>query len=128
MQDHGTFDVKLSPQAPAPGPESAELGRQTIDKQFHGELDAHSVGEMIGAFTAVKGSAGYGVMERVTGTLPGKRGSFLLQHSARMNRGAPQLPMHGVPDSGTDELTGLTGTRVRIEDGKHCITFDYSLG
>jgi hypothetical protein len=128
MQATGPFDVKLAPQPPAPGIESANLGRQTIDKQFHGDLEATSLGEMIAAMSSVQGSAGYVAMERVTGTLHGKRGSFVLQHLGIMNRGVPSLVVTVVPDSGTDALTGLTGSMaIQIEQGKHSYTFDYDL-
>lgn len=128
MQASGPFDVKLTPQTPAPGIESANLGRQTIDKQFHGDLEATSLGEMIAAMSTVQGSAGYVAMERVTGSLHGKRGSFVLQHTGIMNRGAPSLVITVVPDSGTDALTGLAGTmQIQIEQGKHAYIFDYEL-
>jgi hypothetical protein len=126
MQATGPFDVKLAPQPPAPGIESANLGRQTIDKQFHGDLEATSLGEMIAAMGGVQGSAGYVAMERVTGVLHGKRGTFVLQHTGIMDRGAPSLVITVVPDSGTDALTGLTGTMtIQIEQGKHSYVFDY---
>ena len=128
MQATGPFDVKLAPQPPAPGIESANLGRQTIDKQFHGDLEATSLGEMIAAMGGVQGSAGYVAMERVTGVLHGKRGTFVLQHTGIMDRGAPSLVITVVPDSGTDALTGLTGTMtIQIEQGKHSYVFDYGL-
>ncbi len=124
----GSFDIKLSPQAAAPGIEAAKLGRHTLDKQFHGELNAHSLGEMLAAGTEVKGSAGYVAIERVSGTLQGKKGSFVLTHSGIMNRGQAQLTVQVVPDSGTDELTGLTGQMsIQISNGQHFYTFDYSL-
>lgn len=123
----GSFDVKLTPQAAAPGIEAAKLGRQTLDKQFHGDLNARSLGEMLAAGTEVKGSAGYVAIERVTGTLMGKRGSFVLMHMGVMNRGQTQLTVQVVPDSGTDELTGLTGQMgIQIDNG-HRYTFDFSL-
>jgi hypothetical protein len=128
MQARGPFDVKLTPQPPAPGIEAAHLGRQTIDKQFHGDLEATSLGEMIAAMSSVQGSAGYVAMERVTGVLHGKQGSFVLQHTGIMNRGASSLVITVVPDSGADALTGLTGTmQIRIEEGKHSYIFDYDL-
>lgn len=128
MQAHGQFDVKLAPQATAPGLEQAELGRMTIDKQFHGDLEATSLGEMLSAMGRVQGSAGYVAIERVTGSLHGKRGSFVLQHRGVMDRGVAQLAVTVVPDSGTDALTGLTGSmEIRIEEGKHYYLFDYTL-
>lgn len=124
----GSFDITLTPQAASPGIETARLGRQTIAKQFHGDLNAHSLGEMLAAMTEVKGSAGYVAIERVTGALMGKPGSFVLMHTGVMNRGTPQLTVQVVPDSGTDALTGLTGQMgIQITDGKHFYTFDFML-
>ena len=130
QQQHvtGNFDVKLTPQVSAPAIEAAKLGRQTLDKQFHGDLSASSLGEMLATGTEVKGSAGYVAIERVTGTLLGKEGSFVLMHTGTMNRGTPQLTVQVVPDSGTDELTGLAGQMgIQITEGKHFYTFDFSL-
>jgi hypothetical protein len=126
----GPFDVKIVPQKPdSDVAEAAKLGRMSIDKQFHGDLDATSKGEMIATQTEVKGSAGYVAMERVTGTLKGRKGTFVLQHSATMNRGVPELSITVVPDSGTDELTGLTGKmNIIIANGKHSYEFEYALG
>lgn len=121
---NGAFDVNLTPQTT-----DLPNGRMSLDKRFHGDLDATSKGEMLTAVTAVKGSAGYVAIEQVTGTLAGKRGSFFLQHSATMNRGVPELSIIVVPDSATEELQGLTG-KMTIDiaaDGKHSYTFDYAL-
>jgi hypothetical protein len=124
----GPFDVKLVPLDPANKTGDNSLGRMSINKQFHGELEATSKGEMLTAGTAVKGSAGYVALERVSGTLQGRSGSFILQHNATMDRGAPHLSINVVPDSGTGQLTGLTGTmNVLIADGKHSYDFNYSL-
>jgi hypothetical protein len=104
------------------------LGRLALDKQFHGDLEATSKGQMLAAGTEVKGSAGYVAMERVTGTLHGRSGTFALQHSGIMNRGVPQLMITVVPDSGTGQLTGLTGTMtINIVDEKHSYEFEYDL-
>ena len=101
----------------------------TIDKRWHGDLEGNSKGVMLTAGTEVKGSAGYVAIEHVTGTLHGKQGSFIFQHSATMNRGAPSLTITVVPDSGTGELVGLTGTlMIIIADGKHSYEFEYTLG
>jgi hypothetical protein len=100
----------------------------SIDKQFQGDLEATSVGEMLTAGTAVKGSAGYVAVERVSGTLAGRRGTFVLQHTGTMTRGTPQLSVTVVPDSGTGELAGLTGTlAITIADGTHSYDFDYAI-
>lgn len=123
----GSFEVRLAPQETYNKSDSM-LGRMSIDKQFHGPLEATSKGEMLTAGTNVKGSAGYVAIERVTGTLNGKSGSFALQHFATMTRGAPQLTIIVVPDSGTGELGGLSGKlNIRIENGKHFYDLDYTL-
>lgn len=123
----GTFDVKVTPQPAAEG--RTTPGRLSLDKTFHGDLEATSRGEMLAATTAVKGSAGYDAIEEVSGTLAGRRGTFVLQHHGLMNRGAPQLMVTVVPDSGTEELTGLTGTMtIDIRDGKHFYRLEYALG
>ncbi len=125
----GPFDVKLAPLAMDDGTADANIGRMALDKVFHGDLDATSKGTMLSAATSVKGSAGYVAIEKVTGTLGGRKGSFVLQHSGTMDRGAPSLSIVVVPDSGTEELAGLTG-RMTIEiapGGKHSYAFEYSL-
>ena len=123
----GTFDVKLNSLA-AYNTDDAMAARRSIDKQFHGDLEATSKGEMLSAGTSMKGSAGYVAIERVTGTLRGRSGAFTLQHSGTMTRGAPQLVITVVPDSGTGDLTGLAGTMtIDIADGKHSYVFDYTL-
>ncbi len=125
----GEFDVKLKPEDVSEVARSAGLGRLSIDKRFHGDLEATSSGEMLSAMGTVQGSAGYVALEKVVGSLQGKSGSFVLQHSGTMNRGQPQLSVTVVPDSGTGELAGLNGKLdIRIEGGKHFYSFDYSLG
>ena len=125
---NGTFDVKLAPAALADPAADAALGRMSIDKQFHGDLEGTSKGEMLTAGTSVKDSAGYVAIERVSGTLHGRTGTFVLQHSATMTRGAPQLTITVVPDSGTGGLAGLAGTMgITIAGGKHSYDFDYTL-
>jgi hypothetical protein len=123
----GPFDVKTTPQPEGSG--GSTIGRLLLSKQVHGDLQATSEGQMLTAMTSVEGSAAYVAIERVTGTLDGRRGSFALQHTGIMNRGAPQLTITVVPDSGTDDLEGLSGTMV-IDigpGGKHSYSFDYSL-
>ena len=128
MHAAGPFDVKLTPQPAADKADETVLGRMIIDKQFHGDLSATSRGQMLAAGTEVKGSAGYVAIERVTGKLNGREGSFHLQHSGTMNRGAPSLSITVVPDSGTGELVGLSGSmKIDIADGKHSYEFDYTL-
>jgi hypothetical protein len=126
----GSFEVKLAPQKPdSDAAKTASFGRMSIDKQFHGDLEATSTGEMIGAQTETKGSAGYVAMERVTGKLKGRTGSFVLQHSGSMHSGAFELSVTVVPDSGTNELKGLAGKMniIITPDGKHSYDFDYTL-
>jgi hypothetical protein len=124
----GTFEVKLTPQPPDGKFEDATLGRMTIDKQIHGDLEATSKGTMLTAGTDVKGSAGYVAIERVTGTLHGRIGTFVLQHTGTMNRDTYQLSITVVPDSGTGQLLGLTGKfNITIADGKHSYDFEYTL-
>ena len=124
----GSFEVKLTPLDLNDPQASAVLGRRAIDKQFHGELEAQSHGEMLSAGGTVQGSAGYVAIERVTGTLAGRSGSFVLQHNATMNRGTPRLSITVVPDSGTGELEGLSGSMgIRIENQQHYYDFDYAL-
>src|SRR6266849_3022121 len=105
----GTFDVKLVPQALADKDADRTLGRMSIDKVFHGDLEATSTGEILSATTNVKDSAGYVAIERVSGTLHGRSGTFVLQHSGTMTKGAQQLTVTVVPDSGTGQLVGLAG-------------------
>ena len=122
----GTFEVKLNPQDE--GAEAA-VGRMTIDKQFQGDLVGTSKGQMLmAASESVKGSAGYVAIEKVTGTLNGRSGTFYLQHTGTMNRGAGELTITVIPDTGTDQLTDLRGRmNIIIEGGKHSYEFDYEL-
>jgi Protein of unknown function (DUF3224) len=124
----GPFDVKLAPQGEDDKAEGSTLARYSLDKQYHGDLDATAKGTMLTAGTDVKGSAGYVAIERVTGKLNGLTGSFVLQHNGTLTRGAPVQSITVVPDSATGQLTGLTGKlTVIIEAGKHSYSFDYSL-
>ena len=128
MKTHarGTFEVKLTPQTDDKS--AGAVGRISIDKQFHGDLEGTSKGEMLAVMTAIKGSAGYVAMEQVTGTLGGRSGTFALQHSGVMARGTPKLSVIVVPDSGTDQLMGLAGKMtIKIDEGKHSYDFDYTL-
>ena len=126
----GRFDVKMLPQVPAsdaatPG---ATLGRALLDKQYHGDLQATAQGQMLSAISGTPGSAGYVAIEHVTGTLHGRSGSFVLQHSGLMQRGARQLVVTVVPDSGTGALSGLAGSLdIRISEGRHFYVLDYTL-
>lgn len=128
MKIKGEFEVKLNPQdGYAQGNEGIKLSRMTLDKTFHGDLDAKSKGEMLSAMTPV-GSAGYVAIEQVQGTLKGKKGSFVLQHFGTINNGNERLILEVVPDSATGEIKGLSGTMaIIIEDGKHYYEFEYQL-
>lgn len=124
-QASGTFEVKMTPRTSDAG---AAVGRFSLDKQFHGDLEGTSKGEMLAVGTAVNGSAGYVAMEQMTGTLSGRNGAFALQHTGTMTRGAPELSVTVVPDSGTGELSGLSGKMmINIVDGKHLYEFDYEI-
>ncbi len=124
----GTFEVKLNPQVSDDKVGDPSVGRMSIDKQFHGDLEGTSKGQMLAVRTDVEGSAGYVAMERVTGTLHGHSGTFALQHSGTMTRGAQKLTVTVVPDSGTGELVGLVGKMtIDIVDGKHFYGFEYTL-
>jgi len=128
MHASGAFEVKLNPLPAYNTSADAKLGRMSIDKQFHGGLEGTSQGEMLSAMTDVKGSAGYVAIERVSGTLNGRRGTFVLQHNATMSRGEPFLNIIVVPDSGSGELAGLSGSmKIIIAEGRHSYEFDYSL-
>jgi hypothetical protein len=129
MNISGKFDAKLNPlKSYAQGKDDINLGRMSIDKTFHGELEASSKGEMLSAMTAVQGSAGYVAIEQVVGSLSGKQGSFVLQHFGTMNKGKDHLILEVVPDSGAGELSGLTGEMViKIEEGQHYYHFEYEL-
>ena len=122
----GTFDVQLTP-APAAN-DASPIGRMAIVKQFHGDLEGSSLGEMLAFRTPVPGSAGYVAMEQVHARLAGREGSFVLMHTGEMNRGQPRLVVQVVPDSGTGELEGISGTlTIDIREGKHFYEFAYEL-
>ena len=124
----GTFEVKLSPQTPDENVGDPTVGRMSIDKQFQGDLEAVSRGEMLAVRTETEGSAGYVALERVAGTLDGRTGTFALQHSGTMTRGVPQLLITVVPDSGTGQLAGLAGRmKINIAEGRHSYEFEYTL-
>ena len=125
----GSFEVKLKPLVLEDSQAAdAKLARMSIDKVFHGDLEGTSKGEMLSAGTVVKGSAGYVAIEYVTGKLNGRSGSFVMQHNGVMTRGAPQLSVTVVPDSGTGELAGIAGKlNIIIAEGKHSYDFEYTL-
>lgn len=123
----GTFDVEIKPLGTYNSTDLT-LGRMSIDKQLHGDLEGTSKGEMLSAGSSIKDSGGYVAMERVTGLLNGRAGSFVFQHSATMTRGVPNLSVTVVPDTGTGDLAGLTGSlRIIIDGTRHSYEFDYTL-
>ncbi len=125
----GTFEVDLKPQVLSDPEADASLGRLSIAKQFHGDLEGTSKGEMLSARTSVENSAGYVAIEKFTGTLHGRQGTFVLQHSSTMTRGEGEQNITVVPDSGTGELVGLKGQMtIEVSGGEHGYTFEYSLG
>jgi hypothetical protein len=123
----GDFDVKVNP-LPLAGPaEDATLGRMSIEKEFHGDLVGTGKGQMLTAGSA-EGSGAYVAIEKVSATLAGRKGTFALYHKGIMTRGTPDLAVIVVPDSGTEGLTGISGTlHILIEGGKHGYDFEYSL-
>ena len=128
FQAQGTFEVAIKPQGEGNSHAVVNLGRMSLDKQFHGDLEAVGKGEMLSALTPLEGSAGYVAIERVIGTLNGRKGSFVLQHNGTMNRGEQQLSITVVPDSGTEELSGIAGLfLLTIQNGTHFYTLNYSL-
>ncbi|MEJ5152000.1 DUF3224 domain-containing protein [Comamonas sp. MYb396] len=124
----GRFDIKLQPEGLSPVAEATGLGRLSLDKQFSGDLQAASQGEMLSFRSTTAGSAGYVAMERVQGSLHGRSGSFVLQHSASMAQGASTQSISVVPDSATDALQGLRGNmQITIDNGQHSYRFVYQL-
>ena len=123
----GPFDVKVIPQDD--NSSDPLLNRMVLDKQYHGELEATAKGQMLTAGTAVKGSGAYVAIEKVSGTLKGRNGTFILQHMGTMNQSKPELTIIVVPDSGTGELAGLSGKmKINIApDGKHSYELEYTL-
>ena len=127
-QISGEFDVKMAPETLSATAAQSGLGRMSLDKRYHGPLEASGHGEMLSVRASEPGSAGYVALERVQGTLDGRQGSFYLQHSGTMTRGAPTLSVTVVPDTGTEQLQGIRGSlAIRIEDGKHYYDFTYDI-
>jgi len=124
----GAFSVETKPLPPYDASPGAGLGRLSIDKQYHGDIEGTGKGEMLTAGNAASGSAGYVAIEHVSAVIGGKRGTFALQHSGTMDKGALSLTISVVPGSGTGDLAGISGTmNIIIENGKHSYVFDYSL-
>jgi len=124
----GEFDVKMGPEDLSSVAAGSGIGRMSLDKRYHGALQASGKGEMLAYMDRALGSGAYVAMERVQGSLEGRSGAFLLHHTGVMTRNAPDLAVRVVPDSGDGELAGLAGTlAIRIEGGKHYYDFDYTL-
>ncbi|MEZ5330612.1 MAG: DUF3224 domain-containing protein [Thermoanaerobaculia bacterium] len=124
----GTFDVKVVPVDEKPFPDGLTLGRYSLDKEYHGALEGTGTGEMLTGATPVEGAGAYVAMERVEGTLDGRRGSFLLQHRGTMGRGEQHLEITVLRDSGTGELAGIEGTlEIVVEGGEHRYVLEYTL-
>jgi hypothetical protein len=124
----GAFNVEMKPQTEPSSADGVSLGRMSLDKRFEGDLVATGVGEMLTALTPNQGSAGYVAIERVTGTLRGRSGSFVFQHSGTMDQGTQRLSITVVPGSGTGELAGISGSfKINFAEGRHLYEFEYSL-
>jgi hypothetical protein len=124
----GTFEVKVFPQPADAYADGATLGRLTLDKTFAGDLQGTSAGQMLTGLSPVEGSAGYVAIERFTGTLAGRRGTFIMQHLGTMQRGSPSLSVSVIPDSGSDALTGIAGTMtIVVSPGRHEYILEYTL-
>jgi Protein of unknown function (DUF3224) len=122
----GTFSVKLELQPASVQADAAVIGRRSLDKKFHGDLEASSSGEMLSVMTDVDGSMAYVALEKVSGTLAGKQGSFILQHASQMVRGQPFQSIRVVPDSAMGDLLGLDGEmRIDVQNGEHSYVFEY---
>ncbi|MDG5496792.1 DUF3224 domain-containing protein [Niveispirillum sp. BGYR6] len=124
----GTFDVKMTPESEPDAADGTSLGQMLLNKRFHGPLDATGQGRMLTAHTGVEGSAVYVALERVSGTLNGRTGSFVLRHLGTMDRGHPHLSISVVPDSGSGGLAGISGEMaIKVADGNHYYDFTYDL-
>jgi hypothetical protein len=127
-QASGTFDVKVTPLAPDDKSQEAGISRLLLDKQFHGDLEAGSKGQMLASGSPADGSGGYVAMEKVSGTLNGRKGGFMLQHNGNMKNGIAEMIVTVVPGSGTEQLVGIEGKMtILIADGGHSYQFEYAL-
>ncbi len=124
----GPMDVDMQPEPPFLEEHGMTLSRNAVSKTFHGEMAGTSEAQMLAAFTRTPGSAGYVAIEHFTGSVEGRSGSFVLQHSGIMNRGDAQLTVTIVPDSGSGDLTGISGTLdIDNIDGQHTYALTYDL-
>ena len=122
----GSIDVTMEAEPPYLDQDGIKLNRNVVRKEFLGDLVGASEAQMVAAYTATPGSAGYVAIEHFSGSLGGKSGSFVLQHHGLMNRGEAALTVTIVPDSGTGELAGISGTlQIDIDAGKHSYVLEY---
>lgn len=128
MEAKGHFEIKMAPEAISATAADSGIGRMSLDKQYHGDIEGHSTGEMLGYRNMALGAGGYVAMETVHGTLGGRAGSFTLQHSSTMDAGVGTQSIQVVPGSGSGALAGLTGQLLIIQaDGRHTYEFTYTL-
>jgi hypothetical protein len=128
LHGEGIFEVKNAPLGADDALTGTAIGRFALDKQFHGDLEGSSKGEMLGAGNPATGTAGYVAIEQFTGALSGRNGSFAMQHFGTMEENKFDLLVKVVPGSGTGDLTGIAGTMsIAVANGKHSWKFDYSL-
>jgi hypothetical protein len=126
-QARGTFEVEAERHPPYDTAPGATIGRTSLTKVFQGDVVGTSTVEMLSAVSEVHGSAGYVAIERIDGSVHGRAGSFVVQHNGIMTRGAPELSITIVPDSGTGELAHIAGAmKIDIVDGAHHYTLDYT--
>lgn len=124
----GTFEITMNAQPPYDTAEGTTLGRASFDKTFHGDLQGQGRVEMLSALTSVQGSAAYVALERITGALAGREGSFIVLHTGVMERGKPTLSVTVVPDSASGGLRGLGGKlEIQVIEKQHHYTFDYEI-
>jgi uncharacterized protein DUF3224 len=131
MEKHakGSFEVKMTPKPWSDNSDEHGFGRFMLDKQYHGDLEAAGVGQMLTAGNGAPGSSGaYVALEKITGSVDGRKGAFVVYHLGIMNRGVPELKLAIVPESGSGELQGIGGTiTIAVADGKHSYDFAYTL-
>jgi hypothetical protein len=128
MTNHakGTFEVKMTPLEDKTL--EAGIGRMNDDKQLHGDIEGTGKSQMLYAYGDKKESGAYVAIEKISGTLNGRKGTFILYHAGSMTAAGQEMNIYVVPDSGTDELTGISGKfNIIITDGKHSYDFEYTL-